>query len=392
MRQGHDVEVLTGFPNYPVGKIYPGYSLRLYQREELDGVRITRVPLYPSHDSGGLRRMLTYLSFSCSATLLGPLLVKKPDVIYVYHGGNATVGFSAWFIGMVLKVPFVLDIQDLWPDTVTSSGMLPRWLQWLVPALAAWCRFMYRQAAGIAVLSPGFKRALTSRGVPADKVVVIPNWCPETQIRPNTLPPGESARLENRFNIVIAGNMGKMQGLEVVIETAASLQSREPRLQFVLVGGGVDRPHLEQRVATLGLTNLCFLPRRPVAEIGSLLYNADAFLLHLKDDPLFAITIPSRLQAYLAVGRPILCGVRGDGADLVQKAGAGLCFEPEDPKSLEEAVMLLLRLAPEYRLEMGKRGQNFYREFLSLQVGTRAFLDLFIRAQKGVPLQGPSVI
>lgn len=383
VRQGHEVEVLTGFPNYPGGRLYPGYRLRLVQREEMEGIRVTRVPLFPSHDSGGIRRMANYLSFSISAAVFGPWLVRQPDVIYAYHG-HAPIGLPAWVIGFLRRAPFVLDIQDLWPDSVTSSGMLPGKLKRLVPALAAWCRFMYRRAAGIAVLSPGFSEALTARGVPREKLVVIPNWCDEIQARPGSLRPEEAPLLDGRFNVVMAGNMGKMQGLDVVLDAALILQAREPRVQFVLVGGGVDRPLLEKRAASLGLTNVRFLPRRAVEEIGALLQVADALLAHLKDDPVFAITIPSRIQAYLAAGRPILCGIRGDGADLVREAGAGISFEPESAEALVEAVSTLYHLQPEARAQMGECGRTFYWNRLSLTVGASAFLRLFTRVLHAV--------
>lgn len=386
VRQGHSVEVLTGFPNYPEGRIYPGYRLRLIQREEVAGVRVLRVPLYPSHNTSGFARMLTFSSFALSAAILGPWVVQKPDVIYVCHG-NGTIGLPAWTLKVTRGAPFVLDIQDLWPDSVVASGMLPRGLKPLLPVLEAWCRFIYRQAAQVAVLSQGFKRTLTSRGVPEAKVSVIPNWCDEVQIRPGPVRPEEEALLEGRFNVVMAGNMGKMQGLSVVLEAAAVLQGIEPKVQFVLVGSGVDLPRLEAQAASLGLTNVLFLPRRPVGEIGALLNRADALLVHLKDDPLFSITIPSRIQAYLAVGRPILCGVRGDATDLVLKAQAGLAFEPERSESLVASVCTLLRLTPESRAEMGERGRRFYRDVLSIQVGTAAFLELFTRALRG-PSEG----
>lgn len=382
MAQGHEVEVLTGFPNYPGGRLYPGYRLRLVQREILGGIRITRVPLYPSHDSGGLRRMATYLSFSISAAILGPWLVRKPDVIHAYHG-PATISFPSWVISLVRRAPFVLDIQDIWPDTITASGMLPARLNHFIPLVAAWCGFMYRRAAQIAVLSPGFKRVLVSRGVPEERVTVIPNWCDEVQAVPGPVRPEEALLLEGCFNVVMAGNMGTLQALDVVLEAAQRLGQLEPRIQFVLVGGGVDRSRLEARAAKLGLANVCFLPRRSVEEIGALLHRADALLVHLKDDPLFAITIPSRLQAYLAVGCPVLCGVRGDGADLIREAGAGACFDPENPEALAEATLGLYRLAPESRAEMGDRARAFYRDRLSLRVGTRAFLGLFTRALGG---------
>lgn len=382
--QGHEVEVLTGFPNYPGGTLYPGYRLRLVQRDWVDGIRIIRVPLYPSHDSGGLHRMITYLSFACSAALLGPWLVRKPEVIHAYHG-NATIGFPAWVIGLVRRAPFVLDIQDLWPDTITASGMLPARLNRLMPLVAAWCRFMYRQATGISVLSPGFKRILASRGVSEEKVAVIPNWCDEVQTEPGPVRPEEAPLLEGRFNVVMAGNMGALQALDVVLAAAQKLGPLEPRIQFVLVGGGVERPRLEAMAEELGLANVLFLPRRPVAEIGALLHRADALLVHLKDDPLFAVTIPSRIQAYMAVGHPILCGVRGDGADLIREAEAGLCFDPERPEALAEAILALHRLGTAARMDMGSRARAFYRDHLSLRVGTRAFLGLFTKARGPAP-------
>ena len=381
VRQGHEVEILTGFPNYPGGKIYPGYRMQFFQREMIEGIRIIRVPLFPSHDSGGLRRMLTYLSFAGAAALIGPWVVRKPDVIHAYYG-NATIGLPAWFIGAIRRSPFVLDIQDLWPDSITASGMLPRGFQFLVPLVETWCRFIYRWAAKIAVLSPGFKQELVARGVSESKIQVIPNWCDEVQTRPGILEHEEASLLTGRFNVVMAGNMGTVQGLDVVLDAARVLADLSPQVQFILVGGGVDRPRLEARVAALGLKNVLFLPRRPVEEIGALLHRADALLVHLKDDPLFAITIPSRIQAYLAVGRPILCGVRGDGAELVQQAGAGICFEPNNPSALAEAVTALCGLSVEARMNMGDRGQAFYRDKLSVPVGTQAFIKLFEQARR----------
>lgn len=381
VRQGHEVEVLTGFPNYPGGKIYPGYRLRWIQREVIDGIRITRVPLYPSHDSSPLSRILNYVSFALVAALMGPWVVRKPDVIHAYYG-NATIGLPALVIGAVRRAPFVLDIQDLWPDSITASGLLPRRFMFMVPVVETWCRLVNRWAAKIGVLSPGFKQELVGRGVPESKIQVIPNWCDQVQAQPGVLAAEEASLLAGRFNVVMAGTMGTVQGLGVVLEAAALIAGSEPSVQFVLVGGGVERSRLEARAASLGLKNVLFLPRRPVEEIGVLLNLADALLVHLKDDPLFAITIPSRIQAYLAVGRPILCGVRGNASELVQQAGAGLCFEPDNPAVLAEAVRFLAHLPAEVRMTMGERGRQFYGEKLSVPVGTAAFIKLFEQARR----------
>lgn len=384
-RQGHTVEVLTGFPNYPEGKVFPGYKVKFLQREVLEGIPVLRVPLYPSHDTSGFSRILNYLSFALAAALIGPWVVKRPDVIYVYHG-NATIGLPAWVIGLTRRAPFILDIQDLWPDTITHSGMLPRMLQPMLPLLDAWCRFIYRRSTAIAVLSHGFKATLVSRGVPPGKVHVIFNWCDPVVVQPYPMDPTEETLLAGKFNVVMAGNMGPLQGLGVVLEAAQSLAEQLPDVQFVLVGGGVERPRLEQRAKELGLTNVLFLPRRPMTQINALLYRADALLVHLKDDPLFAITIPSRIQAYLAVGRPILCGVRGNASELVQEAQAGVSFTPGDRAGLIQAVTEVHALPAQARKAMGERGSRFYQDKLSLPVGTGAFIRLFEQVLSPSPL------
>ena len=167
VRLGHEVEVLTGFPNYPGGELYEGYKIRLIQRENIDGISVLRVPLYPSHDGSALRRIANYVSFAFSAAFIGALLVKPADVMYVYHP-PATVGFAASVIGMVRRIPFVYDIQDLWPDTLAATGMLNN--PSILKLVDSGCRFIYRHAAKIVVLSPGFKEMLITRGVPAKKI------------------------------------------------------------------------------------------------------------------------------------------------------------------------------------------------------------------------------
>ena len=331
--------------------------------------------------------MCNYLSFAFSAGILGPWCVGSMDVIYAVHG-NATIGFPAWLIGAMRRAPFVVDIQDLWPDSITASGMLPSVLVGLIPLVEAWCQLVYRGAARIGVLSEGFKGILESRGVPDSKIRVIHNWCNEIQTRPGDLAPEEEALLSGRFNVVAAGNMGKMQGFDVVLDSAAKLQRTHPNIQFVLVGGGVDHPRLQQRAKDLGLGNVLFLPRRPVEGIGALLHRAEALLVHLKDDPLFRITIPSRIQSYLAVGRPILCGVRGNASDLVTEAGAGICFQPDDPGSLAEALQELVCSSPEAQRKMGDRGREFYWSRLAVAVGTRAYVDLFSQCLPPVQTHG----
>jgi len=373
---GHDVEVLTGFPNYPRGKIYEGYRVRLFQRELLDGIPVIRVALYPSHDKSSLRRIMNYVSFALSAAFIGTLLVNKPDIVYVYHPPG-TIGLPAVFIKWFREAPFVYDIQDLWPDTVGVSGMISnRYVLWLI---GRWCKFTYKQADKITVLSPGFKRRLQEMGVRGENVEVIYNWCDEENIgtpeRDEEL--SRELGLNDTFNIVFAGNMGTGQDLASVIEAASIVENRIPEIRFVFVGSGVELNSLKRKAQDMALGNMLFLGQRNIDEIGEVLNLADVLLVHLKDDPLFRITIPSKTQAYMYTGKPVLMAVRGDAAALVKEAGAGISCTPGDPMSIALAAERLYQMPRSQLEEMGEKGHEYYLEHMSRSVSVKRFEDVF---------------
>lgn len=376
MRRGHEVEVLTGFPNYPGGKLYPGYRIRPWRRETVDGIRVTRVALYPSHDRSPWRRVLNYVSFALSASVFGPLLARRPDVVYAYQP-PATVALPALVMRSRWGCPLVYDIQDLWPDTVRASGMLSG--RRMLGLLGRWCDFAYRRMDRIVVLSPGFQTALRDRGVDAQKVRVIYNWCDEQRMAGSDADPGLARELAfaGRFNIVFAGTMGLAQKLETVLEAARLCRERCPAARFVFVGGGVEKTRLAELSRRMQLDNVAFLERQPVEWIGRILALADVLLVHLKDDPLFRITIPSKVQAYMAAGKPILMAVRGDAAELVERAGAGLCCEPEDPAALADAVARMCGMPPAQLAAVGAAGKSFYDRELSLRAGVDRFEEEF---------------
>ncbi len=367
---GHEVEVLTGFPNYPGGRLYDGYRIRTFQREVVDGIPVLRVPLFPSHDSSAKRRLLNYLSFAVTATV-GGLFVRRPDVAYVYHP-PATVGLPAMAMKWFRGVPYVYDVQDLWPDTLSATGMINS--RKALAVVGWWMQRVYRASAHVVVLSRGFSTALLNRGVPAERLHVIHNWADEAQIDLRPCSPERATELgfTDKFTIVFAGTMGKAQDLGTVL-TAAALLLDEPTVRFVMIGGGVEVDELQRQATSRGLTNVVFLPRRPINEIGELLSLADALLVHLKDDPLFEITIPSKTQAYLMAGRPLLMGVRGDAADLVRQAAAGVTFEPGRPEQLEGAVRHLMAMSNADRTSLGVNGAAFYRDNLAMAAGAKRF-------------------
>lgn len=367
-KRGHEIEVLTGFPNYPEGKIYPGYRLSIIKRELMGDIRITRVPLYPNHDSNGFKRLLNYISFAVSALLIGPLVVGRFDVAYIYHP-PATVFLPALGFRILRRKPCIYDIQDLWPDTLESTGMIRN--RRVLSAVGIWCRIAYHFADRILVLSPGFRKKLILRGVPSHKISVIYNWADDSVIRQVGYDQylAEELELQGRFVVMFAGNMGMAQALSAVIDAAVIVAGKNPMVKFVFVGDGVEEAKLKERTKDLNLENVSFVSRRPIAEISYVMSLADVLLVHLRNDLLFDITIPSKIQTYMAIGRPILAAVRGDAADLVRKTGSGEICEPENPCNIAEAVLKMASMDKDGLLAMGQKGKEYYEKHLSLRSG-----------------------
>jgi colanic acid biosynthesis glycosyl transferase WcaI len=374
VRQGFDVEVVTGFPNYPGGKVYPGYKIRWIQREHIDGVDVTRLPLYPNHDQSVIKRVLNYVSFAGSSVFYGIFIAKRADVLYAYHP-PLTVGVAAGLIRAVRGIPLVYDIQDMWPDTLRATGMLNS--RRVLGLLGRVCDWVYRRVDKVVVLSPGFKRLLIQRGVPERKIEVIYNWADESALLSHQGSLPEHFPDDDQFRIVFAGNMGKAQALDAVLDAAKILQMRGSRVCFVMLGGGVEVARLKERAQALVLDNVVFLPPVPMAVVGTVLSAADALLVHLRRDPLFEVTIPSKTQAYMAVGRPLLMAVTGDAADLVTQSSGGLIAESENPVDLADAAQRLAEMPSDKLEAMGRRARQFYKERLGMAVGAGRFGEIF---------------
>ena len=379
VRTGVDVQIVTGFPNYPGGKVYPGYRVRPWQRETMTGVPVLRVALLPSHDRNPLARVANYGSFAMSSAVLGPLLTRPADVLYVYHP-PPTVGVPAAAFRRLHRVPIVYHIADMWPESVVESGMLGHGVAKRIAneVLGAYCKWVYRQATAITVLSPGFKRLLVERGVPASKVHVVYNWADDELFRP--LPRDEMLASElgmaGKFNVVYAGNFGAFQGLETVVRAAARVK-HVPNIQVVLVGTGVEEQRLKALAAELRLPNVRFIGRRPMTDMARINALAEVLLTHLRDLPFFATTVPSKTQVSLASGRPVIMAVRGDAADVIERAGAGPVVPPEDEEGLARAMLELCAMPAEDRERLGARGREYYLREMSLAVGTGRMAELF---------------
>lgn len=368
VRLGHEVEVLTGFPCYPGGEIYDGYKIKLLQRETMEGIIVNRLPMYPSHDGSGFKRMINYGSLAAATAIAGPWIMKRPDVVHVAQG-PATLALPAWFFRYLRGVPFVYNIGDLWPDSLALSGMFSSSVG--LTLVNRWCSLAYRTASRIIVLSEGFKEELCRRGVPVSKIDVVYNWCEDNYVRHEDVDPRlmDELGFADRFNVVFAGTMGKLQALDAVLDAAAILMGQVPSIQLVFVGDGVELAHLQDKAGQSKLSNVRFVPRQPVSKIGGLLALADALLIHLKDAPLMGITIPQKTQAYMAAGRPIIIGALGESASIVERADAGIACKPEDPASIADAILRLFSMSGTRRNDMGANGRRFFQAEFAIPIG-----------------------
>lgn len=372
--RGFNVEVVTGFPNYPGGRLYPGYRLRPIQREAIDGVSITRLLLYPSHGQNAFGRIINYVSFFFAAAIYLIFAARRADILYAYHP-PLTVSLAAALAKLFRRTPIVMDIQDLWPDSLGATGMMKasgplKIIGWL-------CRKVYASAAHIVVLSPGFKKMLIRRGVPEVKISVVYNWADERAINQVFEDRPSAMNSEGRFRILFAGNMGLAQDLDMILNAAKIVAKENDRIEFCFLGDGLASAGLKQRVKDESIPNVLFLPKVPMSQVGAYLQAADVLLVSLRPDPLFEITIPSKTQAYMSVGKPVIMAVGGDAANLVKDAGAGIVTKPGDPKDLARATLELAQTTPSLIRKMGSAGQLYYRDHLSTSQGVEAFVRIF---------------
>jgi glycosyltransferase involved in cell wall biosynthesis len=373
--RGYDVEVVTGFPNYPGGKLYQGYKLRPIRRETHDNVQVTRLALFPSHGQSGLGRAFNYLSFMISAFFYLLFGARKADLMYIYHP-PITVGFAGALAGFFRRTPFIIDIQDMWPDTLAATGMVRS--SAILSLVGHLCRWVYDRASHIVVLSSGFASLLQVRGVPSEKVTVIYNWADEAAIGSSAKCP-EGMLAPGRFQILFAGNMGRAQALDTPLEAARIVADHGAPIDFVFLGDGLECDRLKLRAAQEGIGNVRFLPKVPMQDVGAYLQAADVLLVCLRDDPLFKITVPSKTQAYMAAGRPILISVGGDASLLVEEAACGAACPPEDAVGLAKVAMELCACGSGKLALMGEAGRRFYDRKLSLDAGVDAFHAVFAR-------------
>ena len=351
---GHEVEVLTGQPNYPEGQVFAGYRAFACGREDWDGIPIHRVPLVPRGSASAPRLVANYLSFIASSATFGAwrLRGRRFDVVLVYATSPLLQAIGAWAIAGLKGAALVTWVQDLWPQSLQATGYVRR--PAVLAAVAQVCRWIYARQTLVLVPSPAFEvpvRALAPAALP---VHYHPNASDDSSGTAHDQ--GPVLHLGAGFNIVFAGNLGTAQALETVIDAAALLADL-PEVRFVLVGSGQRDAWLRSQVRDRALSNVQLAGRFVPDAMPAIYAQAQALLVTLRRDAAMALTVPSKVQSYLAAGRPVLAAIEGEGARLVAQAGAGIVCAAEDAKALAEAVRQLYALPADERARMGRAGR-----------------------------------
>lgn len=360
---GHDVVVLTGKPNYPGGRLFPGYGVFGQTRERYGAVQVLRVPLVPRGGGGGLRLAINYLSFALFASLVGPLRCRGGvDAILVFEPSPVTVGIPALVMKALKRAPLLFWVQDLWPESLSATGAIrsPRVLR----AVDALVRRIYAGCERVLVQSRAFIAPVAATGVPRERIVYLPNSA-EALYRPlpaDTPVPG--AALPAGFRVMFAGNIGAAQSFETTLAAAEMLREHSS-IHWIVLGEGRQFERVKEQVRSRHLeSTVHLLGRRPVSEMPAWFSQADVMLVTLRKEPIFALTIPSKVQSYLACGRPVVAALDGEGARVVRESGGGLAADAEDARGLASAVLEIYRMPRDQREAMGRSGRDYYlREF-----------------------------
>ena len=374
VQAGARVSVLTAFPNHPTGTIPRHYRGKLYQAEDVDGIKIHRTFIYPAANKGFWGRALNYLSFAVSALLTGALKLETPDVV-VATSPQFLVALSGYLLAKLLRAPFVFEVRDLWPASIVAVGALKEG-SILVGMLEVLERFLYRRAHRIVVVTDSFKRLIAAKGIPESKISVSKNGVDLSAFYPGPKPQDLLRRhaLEGKFVVAYIGTIGMAHGVEMLVDAAERLQG-EPDIRFVAVGQGAESAGLAALAKRRGLGNITFLGAVSRSEVREWIAASDVCAVMLRNKPLFRTVIPSKMFEIMACARPVILAVAGESAQLLERAGAGISIPPEDTGGFCSAVLALKR-DPALMESMGTSGRRFVEEHFNRTAQAGRYLTL----------------
>jgi glycosyltransferase involved in cell wall biosynthesis len=377
-RMGHDVTVLTGFPNHPTGVVPEEWRSRLHRlhcTDTIDGVKVVRTWLWPLPNRKAHERIRNYASFCVSAAISG-LALPKPDVV-IATSPQLLCALAGWWLAWWKRVPFVFEVRDLWPESLAAVGAGSEG-SLLHRTLGAIAGFLYRRAQRIVVVAPAFTNHLMRYwNVPAAKISTVENGVETDVFRldPAAAEVRKQLHLEDRFLICYIGTMGNAHGLETLIAAAEELQTALPSTMFLLIGEGAEKDRIAKLAAQRGLQNIKFLGQQPRERIAAYVSAADLCLVMLRKSELFKTVIPTKLLEYMACERPVIVAVDGQARQIVETAHAGVFVEPENSKALVKAILDLAGES-ERRRQMGASGRAYIVNQFSREKTARDYITV----------------
>ena len=380
LKRGHQVSILTGQPNYPTGKMYSGYKAHQFKKDEWQKITIYRVPIIPRGNAKNVRLVLNYLAFMLSSSFFSFFLKKKKfDACFVFQAGPIFQDFAGVVLKKFYRVPLYLLIQDLWPESLHATGRLK------VPVIEKMIRrfvgLVYRQANQILVTSHAFIQPISHYPIKT-KPIFLANIC-EDFYRP--ISDSEKKMVPNMpagFKVMFTGNLGAAQALSTLID-AANILKKHTDIKWVLVGAGSELDNTKQLVKKYGLENrVIFLGCHPSESMPNIIADADVCLATLNKDPIFSLTVPAKIQSYMACAKPIISAIDGEVARMIQEAQCGISVDSENAEALAQAVFALKNNSIDERLQMGKNGRSYYEKHFQSDVVIDKLEHILLRARR----------
>lgn len=373
--RGYKINVLTGKPNYPGGKFHEGYSFWNKHQENWKGIEIYRSKLFP-RGNGSLQLMLNYSSFAFFASIRTLTLKKKYDLIFVFEPSPITVGIPAVLLSKRNKIPVYFWVQDLWPESLVEAGQIKNKV--LLNQTNKLTKWIYRNSKKIFIQSRAFKEYIMKQGVLENKLIYFPNST-ESLYKPIEAREGIKSLVPDvPFKVMFAGNIGEAQDFETIMTASKIIQEQISDIHFIILGDGRKRDYVEKKVEEYDLeTNFHLLGAFPVRDMPHFFSCADALLVTLKRSKIFSHTIPSKVQSYLACGKPIIASLDGEGARVIEESRSGLVGSAGSAETLAKNIIKLYKMSPEERERMSKNGREYFEKNFEREKLLDQLIDVF---------------
>lgn len=377
---GYDVTVITAVPDYPKGTFFSGYSLFRRRKENIDGVKVFRLPVIPRGKGGYFMLALNYISFFISSVIFTFFhsLFNKYDLVFVHLTSPFFVGLPAVLMKRRQKIPLVFWVLDLWPESLIAVVGIKNRL--IINSQVKFVQFIYNHCDKILIGSKGFEKSICEKGNYYDKIEYFPNWAEDVSVsddfsKYSDIEPFSES--ENNFIILFAGNMGEAQNLDTIIDTMSEFRDNK-KIKLVFLGDGRRKSYLVEKVSVLNLNHHVFFPGQfPISSMSYFMQKSDVLLVSLQDKSIFNLTVPAKVQFYMSQGKPILAILNGDGAELIAKANCGHAVPANDAKALKQAIQEFLKKDKTELEQMGKNGKIFYEENFQKTYRIRQLDEIF---------------